>query len=87
MRLKARLNFAEPWSGIIPEVAKQCGMTVDQYCERAVMLVTKQGLEGGEQHNDGGTTDTPILSQQALSRTDDSSTALADSEIPNTTPD
>lgn len=48
MRLKARLNFTGQWSQIIPEVAKQCGMTVDQYCERAVMLVTKQGLEGGE---------------------------------------
>ena len=46
--LKARLKFKAPWDSILVEVARQCGMTVDQYCERAVMLVTKQGIEGGE---------------------------------------
>jgi hypothetical protein len=57
MRLKVRLQFVEPWSSILPEVAKQCKMTVDDYCRRAVQLVTKQGLEEGERQNEPGITD------------------------------
>lgn len=45
MRLKTRLNFIEPWSTIIPDVAKQCGMSVEEYCRRAVQVITKQGLD------------------------------------------
>lgn len=48
MRMKVRLTFVEPWSSIIAEVAKQCNMTVDEYCRRAVQVLTKQGLDEGE---------------------------------------
>jgi hypothetical protein len=51
MRLKVRLKLQEPWASIIPEVAKQCNMTVEDYCRRAVQLVTKQGIEEGEKRN------------------------------------
>lgn len=51
MRLKVRLKFQEPWTEIIPEVAKQCNMTVEDYCRRAVQVLTKQGLEEGEKQN------------------------------------
>jgi hypothetical protein len=51
MRLKVRLKFADPWAQIIPEVAKQCNMTVEDYCRRAVQVLTKQGLEEGERRN------------------------------------
>ena len=81
MRLKVRLNFSHQWSEIIPEVAKQCGMTVDQYCERAVMLITKQGLEGGEQHNDSGTTDASISSPEVGASQGSNSDALAHKEV------
>lgn len=51
MRLKVRLKFQEPWSEIIPVVAEQCNMTVEEYCRRAVQVLTKQGLEEGEKQN------------------------------------
>jgi len=51
MRLKVRLKFQEPWSEVIPVVAKQCNMTVEEYCRRAVQVLTKQGLEEGEKQN------------------------------------
>lgn len=51
MRLRVRLTFAEPWSQVIPEVARQCGLSVDDYCRRAVMLVTKDGIENGEKQD------------------------------------
>lgn len=51
MRLKVKLKFQEPWSEIIPVVAKQCNMTVEEYCRRAVQVLTKQGLEEGEKQN------------------------------------
>lgn len=51
MRLKVRLKFQEPWSNIIPVVAEQCNMTVEEYCRRAVQVLTKQGLEEGERQN------------------------------------
>lgn len=51
MKLKVRIKFAEPWSHIIPEVAKQCNMSVEDYCRRAVQVLTKQGLDEGEKHN------------------------------------
>lgn len=53
MRLKCRLNFIEPWSTIIPDVAKQCNMTVEEYCRRAVQVITKQGLESEVVGDDG----------------------------------
>jgi len=57
MRLKVRMKFQEPWSEIIPVVAKQCNMTVEEYCRRAVQVLTKQGLEEGEKQNaESGTT-------------------------------
>lgn len=51
MRLKVKLKFQEPWAEIIPEVAKQCNMTVEDYCRRAVQVLTKQGLEEGERQH------------------------------------
>lgn len=51
MRLKVKLKFQEPWTEIIPEVAKQCNMTVEEYCRRAVQVLTKQGLEEGDKQN------------------------------------
>lgn len=51
MRLKVRLKFQEPWAEIIPVVAEQCNMTVEEYCRRAVQVLTKQGLEEGEKQN------------------------------------
>lgn len=51
MRLKVKLKFQEPWSEIIPVVAQQCNMTVEEYCRRAVQVLTKQGLEEGEKQN------------------------------------
>lgn len=57
MKLKVRLQFIEPWSTIIGEVAKQCNMSVDEYCRRAVQVLTKQGLEEGERQNEPGITD------------------------------
>lgn len=51
MRLKVRLKFQEPWAEIIPVVAKQCNMTVEDYCRRAVQVLTKQGLEEGERQH------------------------------------
>lgn len=83
--LKARLKFKAPWDIILVEVARQCGMTVDQYCEKAVMLVTKQGLEGGKdgsRSQESGLADGPISPSQ-----DDTSTTLADSEVSNTNQD
>jgi hypothetical protein len=53
MRLKCRLNFIEPWSTIIPDVAKQCGLSVEEYCRRAVQVITRQGLEDVEIGDDG----------------------------------
>lgn len=51
MRLKVRLKFQEPWSSIISQVAKHCNMTEEDYCRRAVQVLTKQGLEEGERQN------------------------------------
>jgi hypothetical protein len=51
MRLKVKLKFVEPWSEIISQVAKHCNMTEEEYCRRAVQVLTKQGLEEGEKQN------------------------------------
>ena len=51
MKLKVRIKFADPWAQVIPEVASQCGMTVEEYCRRAVQVLTKQGLDEGEKQN------------------------------------
>lgn len=51
MRLKVKLKFIEPWSQVISQVAKQCNMTPEEYCRRAVQVLTKQGLEEGERRN------------------------------------
>lgn len=48
MRMSVKLKFSSQWANILNRVAQQCNMTVDQYCERAVMLITKQGLEQGQ---------------------------------------
>jgi len=48
MRLKVKLKFVEPWSEIISKVAKSCNMSEEEYCRRAVQVLTKQGLEDGE---------------------------------------
>lgn len=83
MRLKTRLNFIEPWSTIIPEVAKQCGMSVENYCARAVMLVTKQGLEGGK--DGSGSEESELVDGQVLSNQGTDSPALADERDTGTT--
>ena len=70
--LKARLKFKAPWDSILVEVARQCGMTVDQYCERAVMLVTKQGIEGGSdgsRSQESSVVDGQVSSSQAVNST------------------
>jgi hypothetical protein len=51
MRLKVKLKFQEPWSDIISKVAKHCNMTEEEYCRRAVQVLTKQGLEEGDKQN------------------------------------
>ena len=56
MRLKVKLKFQEPWSGIISQVAKHCNMTEEEYCRRAVQVLTKQGLEEGEKNAKSRTT-------------------------------
>lgn len=78
MRLKVRMKFQEPWSEIIPVVAKQCNMTVEEYCRRAVQLLTKQGLEEGEKQNaESGTTNPEGDGIEARSSTAIDSNALA----------
>lgn len=57
MQLKVRMKFVEPWSTIINQVAKQCNMSVDEYCRRAVQVLTKQGIEDGEKENGKSRTD------------------------------
>ena len=42
MRLRVRVTFKEPWSNLIPEVAKHCGLTVEEYCMRAALLITQE---------------------------------------------
>lgn len=54
MQLKVRVKFKEPWSSIIPEVAKQCNLTIEEYCRRAVQVLTKQGIEEGERRGKSG---------------------------------
>ena len=98
--LKARLKFKAPWDAIVVEVAKQCKLSVDQYCERAVMLVmfvTKQGIEGGESNTtqqglEGGkdgsrSQESGLADGQVSSNQDDTSATLADSEVPDTNQD
>ena len=71
--LKARLKFKAPWDSILVDVARQCGLTVDQYCERAVMLITRQGLDQGEEHGsrsqESSVVDGQVSSSQAVNST------------------
>lgn len=53
MQLKSRLKFVDPWSHLILEAAKQCGVSVDEYCTRAVMLTTRNGFQSGEKVENG----------------------------------
>ena len=83
MRLKVRLKLQEPWASIIPEVAKQCNMSVEDYCRRAVQLVTKQGIEEGEKRNAESRTNDPARNATAVrTGTVTDSKALADTAHP-----
>ena len=80
MRLRVRVTFKEPWSNLIPEVAKHCGLTVEEYCMRAALLITQEGLKEGERQVEPTSTDLAgdaVPSDAASSDTD--SNALADS--------
>lgn len=81
MRMKVRMTFIEPWSTIINEVAKQCNMSVDEYCRRAVQVLTKQGLDdGGKEDGKSGSNDSPRDAVEVRSGTDIDSNALAHPE-------
>lgn len=80
MKLKVRLNFVEPWATIIPQCAEQCKMTVDEYCRRAVQVLTKQGLEEGASDEGSNVPSGDGLEVRAGDGTD--SAALADKKDP-----
>lgn len=82
--LKARLKFKAPWDAIIVDVARQCGMTVDQYCERAIMLITRQGLDQGEEHG-SGSQESSVVDGQVSSSQAVNSTAVVLKEDPSST--
>lgn len=80
MRLKVHVKFKDPWAAIIPEVAKRCNMTVEEYCRRAVQVLTKQGIEEGERRAKSGTHDPKGNGIEARASHDTDSNALADSQ-------
>lgn len=83
MRMRVRLTFKEPWSTVIAEVAKQCNMSVDDYCRRAVQVLTKQGLDEGEkQHGESGVHDPEGDAIEVRPGQSVDSNALADSPHP-----
>lgn len=78
MRLKVKLKFQEPWSSIITKVAEQCNMTEEEYCRRAVQVLTKQGLEEGEKQNaKSGTNDLAGNAETIRTGDDANSNALS----------
>ena len=83
MRLRVRVTFKEPWSNLIPEVAKHCGLTVEEYCMRAALLITQEGLREGEKQVEPTSTDLAgdAVPQNADSASDNSD-ALAESANP-----
>jgi hypothetical protein len=60
--MKVKLQFNSQWAGIINEVARQCGLTVDTFCERAVMLTVREGIAITKEEENGvdNTTSTVI---------------------------
>lgn len=82
MQLKVRMKFIEPWSSVIVQVAKQCNMSVDEYCRRAVQVLTKQGLEEGERQNEPGITDLAGDAAEVRPGPTIDSNALADTANP-----
>lgn len=48
MRMKVRISLDGQTAAVIEEVAKQCGLTVNEYCRRAVVIYTAQGIEQGK---------------------------------------
>lgn len=80
MRLKVRVKFREPWASILPEVAKQCNMSIEEYCRRAVQVLTKQGIEEGNRNAKPGPNDPARNGVEVRTGNATNSNALADSQ-------
>lgn len=79
MKMKVKLQFVEPWTTIISQVASQCNMSVDEYCRRAVQVFTKNGLEQGVQEYESAPTDAQGNGTEVRASHATDSNALADS--------
>lgn len=80
MRLNVHIKFDDQWRIILNEVAKQCGMSVDKYCERAVMLATKKGVEDGQREQEQRAT---YLEEQAARKQKEQDNGIDDTSVDN----
>ena len=83
MRLRVQLEFPSRYAGLIREAARQCQMSETEFCNRAVLLITFQGMEevidGSEHKPEAGV---PAGDSTDVSPSGDASPdSLPDSEV------
>lgn len=56
MRTKISYRINSELAEVVRAVSAQCGLSMDEYCKRAMILITQQGLDEGRLHGAGNNT-------------------------------